>query len=88
MAIEKFNPISLEHLFEFIKNPLNDLDHMWIFKDYIYLGSILPKMTDPKINYTIEQLSMYVYIKSDHDLLQEHIIINSGDLSHYRFDYV
>jgi|688.fasta_scaffold1378026_2 hypothetical protein len=65
MDIELFNPISLEHLLEFIKNPVNDIDHMWIFKNDVYLGSILPKMTDPKINYTVAQLSMSVYIKSE-----------------------
>ena len=84
-----FTPTSLKHLLEFIKNPVNDVDHMWIFLNGIFLGSIMPKITDPMLKYyDLEQLTMSVYIKSDHDLLQEPIIINSGDLSQYRFDYV
>ena len=89
MAIEKFAPTSLEHLIEFIKNPVNDIDHMWIYNNGDFLGSIMPKVTDWILTYSnLEQLIMMVYNNNDDDTLRRNIIINNSDLSHYQFWYI
>jgi hypothetical protein len=61
MAIEHLYPASLLALFEFICNPANDVDHMWIYQNGIYLGSLLPK--ENKTTYQNEELTMLLYIK-------------------------
>jgi hypothetical protein len=91
MTIEFFRPTSLAELVEFIKNPINDIDQMWIYKNQDYLGSLLPKIKGLHISYTNEQVTMVLYIKKDEniwesELNEEMIIMN--DIAEYSFHYV
>ena len=90
MAIEHFYPKSVIELFEFICNPANDVDHVWIYHHGIYLGSLLPKENKP--TYQNEELTMLLYIKEGgetfwEELPQERTIVLTT-VEDYSFSYV
>jgi hypothetical protein len=87
MAGESFRPTSLEHLVEFIKNPVNDVDHMQIYKNNVYLGSLLPKLKGLNLSYSDEQVTMVLYIKDDENMLYEATVV-INNLNEYGFQYV
>jgi hypothetical protein len=89
--IDTFIPTSLEHLVEFIKSPVNDIDQMWIYKNGTYLGSLLPKMKGLDISNTNEEVTMLLYLKNDENiwelqLNEETIVLNNA--AEYSFNYV
>jgi len=87
--VATFIPTSLEHLMEFIKN--TDIDQMWIYKNGVYLGSLLPKLKELHISNTNEQVTMLLYIKNDENIwesqLNEEIIV-LNNVAEYTFNYV
>lgn len=90
MAIEHLYPASVLALFEFIYNPANDVDHMWIYHHGIYLGSLLPKENKP--TYQNEELTMLLCIKEEGEpfweqLPQERTIVLTT-VDDYSFSYV
>ena len=87
MAVETLIKQTLEQLVEFINNPKNDVYHLWVFKNDIYLGSFLPKKFG-KIKYALEQITLLLYIKRDDFLCEETISINKDEFSEYTFNYV
>lgn len=87
MAVQHFRPTSLEHLFEFIKNPVNDVDHMQIYKNNFYLGSLLPKLKGLNLSYSDEKVTMVLYIKDDENILYEEKVV-IDNLNEYGFQYV
>jgi hypothetical protein len=88
MAIENLYPISVAALFDYICNPVNDIDHMWIYHHDEYMGSLFPKQNKPI--YQNDELTLLLYIKKDDTLwepLQERtIVINS--VENYAFHYL
>jgi hypothetical protein len=87
MAIEHFRPTSLSHLFEFIKNPANDVDHIQVYKKDVYLGSLLPKLKGLNLSYSDEQVTMVLYIKDDENMLYETTVV-IDNVDEYTFEYV
>jgi hypothetical protein len=88
MAPERFNPNSLEHIVQFVKDIENDIDQMWIYdKDHQYLGSLLPKMKGLDITYSTDQLKMILYISDDNYVLHETTLI-INDFTQYEFHYL
>ena len=87
MAIETLRSHSLDHAVEFINDSNNDVHHVWIFKNYVYLGSFLPKVFG-KINYDLEQISIMLYIKKDERLCEETVVITKDDFFKYTFNYL
>ena len=87
--VSAFIPTSLEHLVEFIKT--NDIDQMWIYKNGVYLGSLLPKLKGLDISNTNEQVTMLLYLKNDENIwelqLNEEIIV-LNNVAEYTFNYV
>jgi len=87
--VATFIPTSLEHLMEFIKN--TDIDQMWIYKNGVYLGSLLPKLKELNISNTNEQVTILLYIKNDENIwesqLNEEIIV-LNNVAEYTFNYV
>ena len=90
MAIEHLYPRSVIALFEFICNPANDVDHMWIYHHDEYLGSLLPKQNKP--TYQDEVLTMLLYIKEESELFWEQPVrertIVLTTVEDYSFSYV
>ena len=90
MAIEHLYPRSVAALFEFICNPANDVDHVWIYHQDEYLGSLLPKENKPV--YQDEALTMLLYIKEESELFWEQPVrertIVLTTVEDYSFSYV
>lgn len=87
MAIEQIRAASLEALVDFINNPENNIDHIWLYKNGIYIGSFLPKEFG-KIYYDLEQISLLLYIDKYGNLVSETITITNSDFFEYNFEYV
>jgi hypothetical protein len=85
MAIETLKSNTLDHAVEFINN--NDVDQVWIFKHYVYLGSFLPKVFG-KINYDLEQISIMLYIKKEDRLCEEPVVITKDEFFKYTFNFI
>jgi hypothetical protein len=90
MAIERFCPTSVAELFDFIRNPANDVDHMWIYHHGEYLGSLLPKQNKPL--YVEDELTLLLYIKEegetfwDQPVRERTIVLTT--VEDYAFNYV
>ena len=76
MAIETLPANTLDDTVEFINN--KDVDHVWIFRNYVYLGSFLPKVFG-KIKYDLEEINIMIYIKRDDLLCKEPLCIKKED---------
>ncbi len=85
MAIEIIKSKTLEDVVEFINN--HNIDHVWLYKNGIYIGSFLPKIFG-KINYDLEKISITLFIKKDTVLFKEMVIIRNDDLSEYTFEFI
>jgi hypothetical protein len=87
MAVATLPAGTLDQAVEFINDKKNDVDHVWVYKKSIFLGSFLPK-TFGKIQYDSGQIHILVYIQSDEGLKKETLCITNDDFLEYRFDYV
>ena len=87
MAIETLRSNTLAEAVEFINDIKNDVHHVWVFKNTIFLGSFLPKVFGP-IHYDLEQINILIYIKSEDGLDEETIHIKNEDFLEYTLNYV
>jgi hypothetical protein len=87
MAIETLRSKTLAEAVEFINNKKNDVDHVWVFRKAIFLGSFLPKVFGP-IHYDLEEINILIYIKCEDGVEEETICINNEDFLEYTLDYV
>lgn len=85
MAIATLQANTLDDTVEFINN--KDVDHVWIFRNYVYIGSFLPKVFG-KIKYDLEEINIMIYIKRDDLLYEEPLCINKEDFYEYTFNYI
>jgi hypothetical protein len=85
MAIATLPANTLADAVKFINN--NDVDHVWVFKNTIFLGSFLPKVFG-KIQYDLEEINILIYIKRDYGVEEETINIKNEDFLDYTLNYV
>jgi hypothetical protein len=85
MAIATLNAETLAEAVEFINK--NDVDHVWVYKKHIYLGSFLPKVFG-RIEYDLEQIHILIYVKNEEGLQEETLCIKNEDFCEYTFKYV
>ncbi len=85
MAVTSLPADTLDQAVEFINK--NDVDHVWVYKKSIYLGSFLPKVFG-HIEYDLEEINILVYIQNEEGLNEETICIKNEDFFEYSFNYV
>ena len=85
MAIATLPAETLTDFVEFINK--NDVDHVWVYKKSIFLGSFLPKVFG-HIEYDLEQIYILIYIKNEEGLNEETICIKNEDFCEYTLKYV
>ena len=87
MAVANIKSNTLDGVVAFINDPLNDVDHVWVFKHDIYLGSFLPKVFG-KIKYDLECINILLYINKNNTFGEEIIRITKDEFSEYSFNYL
>ena len=85
MAVASLPANTLAEAVEFINK--NDVDHVWVYKKSVFLGSFLPKVFG-HIEYDLEEINILVYIQREEGLKKETICITNEDFSEYGFNYV
>jgi hypothetical protein len=85
MAIATLPAETLAEAVEFINK--NDVDHVWVFRNYVFLGSFLPKVFG-RIEYDLEQIHILIYVKNEEGIKEETICIKNEDFHEYTLNYV
>ena len=90
MSVVRFKHSTVCSIHTFINKPKSDIIEFLIYKNNIYLGSIMPKMYKTEMKYDVELniLEVTLYINREGYLCKENVLLNAEELKEYTFYYV
>ena len=88
MTVINFTPTSVYSINECLNK--NNIEHFWIYKNDICLGSIMPKMYKTELKYDVElnTLEVTLYINREGYLCKENVMLNAAEIKDYTFYYL